>query len=576
MANQTFSVTSFGLGVAAGLAGILLSKCIDSRNSHDGHNMKDMSRKLMKNELFKELAMQGGTHDMVQTIDHILEKARRLVTCEASSLFLVDKEHNELYSLAISGQQMLRISMSKGIAGTVAKTGNPMVIADAYKSSYFNPDIDSKTGFKTKNVCCLPIHCNDGSNTIIGVVQLLNKVDAKGESTPFTQEDLWDLQELTLIASVFIWNTSVSEFNHWAEQESSALIRSMNRLSSFRGRSSTIRSSPRASFESPAKYLGMVPKADDTVKLRSVLDFDVLDYHVDPNRRDLLVPLIVTMWKDLGFVDHFGFSEDRLVRLALALRSQYRSVPYHNFAHGFDVAHCVYGFFTIGKLGDEFSPIEKLSVFIAALFHDADHHGLNNAFHLRSHHPSSILLDATSSEVGSVLEIHHCNIAIEVLTDPSIELLDILPEQERAEVWRTVIACILATDMKEHQNICEDARQLGTSRTSNKVLMLQLLLKAADISNVTRPHKQATQWSAAVQNEFFVQGDKERELGMEVLPMFDRYSNIDQSGFIKGLAIPYFSLIQEIFPSLGYLVEGVLANEKAWMAHAEESTQENK
>eukprot|EP01059_Diplonema_ambulator_P034667 TRINITY_DN7896_c0_g2_i1.p1 TRINITY_DN7896_c0_g2~~TRINITY_DN7896_c0_g2_i1.p1 ORF type:complete len:562 (+),score=93.94 TRINITY_DN7896_c0_g2_i1:27-1688(+) len=539
------------------------------------------SRKMVRADIFKELAMEAGkSGDVKVTIENILQKARKLVRCEASSLFLVDKEHGELYTLTLSGQEdgyQVRIPLDKGVAGHCASLGRSLIISDAYRSPHFNPDIDSRTGFKTRNMLCVPIFSNEpGDSTtkrdVIGVVQLLNKLDEKCAS--FTEDDLADLEELTLLASVFLWSSEVTKFKNWAEAESSQLIRSITRLSSLKGRSSSMSNlhkavdSPHLLTPSALETLTkMRPELPILEELRSISSFDVLKYHESPARRDILIPLIVTMFTDLGFVEQFGFSSNQLLTLAAAMRQQYRHVPYHNFAHGFDVSHSVYGFLTKGGLADLFEPTECLTLLLAAMFHDADHHGLNNQFHLRSNHPSSILLETTSSDVASVLEIHHCNVAISVLTDRSIELLDALPDEKRTKVWRDMIACILATDMKEHGTFMRDAVQLKEDK-SKKLLMMQILLKCADIANLSKPFEQASKWGSLVQEEFYVQGDKERELGLEVHVAFDRYRaeelRNNSLSFLRGVAIPYFKLCAEIFPSLSYVIEGALKNEKIW------------
>ncbi|KAJ9466470.1 putative 3prime [Diplonema papillatum] len=493
------------------------------------------------------------------------------------------------------------IPRDKGIAGRVATTGHPLSVADAYNSNFFNPEVDTKTGFKTKSILCVPIFSNEAENyrrfraphtsntasdtrqEVIGVVQLLNKLDGSGSYVPFTDDDLHDLQELTLLASVYLWNTSVTKFNRWAENESSQLLRSMTRLSSARGRSTSIapldcarrsgslRSSPRnvAPLSPAAAYTPCTASPAEIEALRSITGFDVLEYYDDPTKRDTLVPLFVQMWEDLGFVKTFGFSTTKIAQLCLELRKVYRHVPYHNFAHAFDVTHHVYAFLTKAKLSEVFDPVEQLTLFMAAMFHDADHHGLNNQFHLRSNHPSSILLETTATEMESVLEIHHCNVAISVLTDPSLGLLDVLDEDQRTKVWREMIACIIATDMNEHKCFVQEAQQLKASGDrSNKLLMMQLLLKLADINGLSKPAPLAEKWGMLVQEEFYEQGDKERELGMPVLPMFDRSirgEKLSQSlGFLRNVALPYFCLLAEIFPSLSFLPEQARANEQNW------------
>lgn len=45
-------------------------------------------------------------------------------------------------------------------------------IVDAYADERFNTEIDKKTGYRTKNILCMPI---SGKQGIIGVVQMINR-----------------------------------------------------------------------------------------------------------------------------------------------------------------------------------------------------------------------------------------------------------------------------------------------------------------------------------------------------------------------------------------------------------------
>jgi sigma-B regulation protein RsbU (phosphoserine phosphatase) len=78
----------------------------------------------------------------------------------------------------------------KGIAGWVAREGTAVRLENAYDDARFEPDIDRKLGFKTRQLLCLPIR-NEGGD-IIGVLQLLNKADG------FSDEDEAFLDALSL------------------------------------------------------------------------------------------------------------------------------------------------------------------------------------------------------------------------------------------------------------------------------------------------------------------------------------------------------------------------------------------
>eukprot|EP00403_Amphidinium_massartii_P005355 CAMPEP_0178382088 /NCGR_PEP_ID=MMETSP0689_2-20121128/6316_1 /TAXON_ID=160604 /ORGANISM="Amphidinium massartii, Strain CS-259" /LENGTH=832 /DNA_ID=CAMNT_0020002287 /DNA_START=27 /DNA_END=2525 /DNA_ORIENTATION=+ len=103
----------------------------------------------------------------------IMDEAKQLLGAEVASVFLIDVARKELYSNVNSTGGELRIPISAGIAGHVATTGEPVVIDNAYNDARFNKDVDVKTGFKTRNMMCVPLKVKKGG--VIGVVQLINK-----------------------------------------------------------------------------------------------------------------------------------------------------------------------------------------------------------------------------------------------------------------------------------------------------------------------------------------------------------------------------------------------------------------
>jgi signal transduction protein with GAF and PtsI domain len=105
----------------------------------------------------------------------IVDEARTLVGSEVASVFLVDTSRQELYSTVNSTGEELRVPITCGIAGHVASTGEPLIIPDAYSDPRFNKAVDMKTGFRTRNIMCVPMKVKNGN--VIGVAQLINKTD---------------------------------------------------------------------------------------------------------------------------------------------------------------------------------------------------------------------------------------------------------------------------------------------------------------------------------------------------------------------------------------------------------------
>jgi cAMP-specific phosphodiesterase 4 len=57
-----------------------------------------------------------------------------------------------------------------------------------------------------------------------------------------------------------------------------------------------------------------------------------------------------------------------------------------------------------------------------------------------------------------------------------------------------------------------------------RLLAMQALVHTADLSNACRPSARAGMWTRAVYDEFFRQGDAEKEMQLEVSPLCDRDS----------------------------------------------------
>jgi phosphoserine phosphatase RsbU/P len=126
----------------------------------------------------------SSTLDLSELLARILDIAKSQTDAERGTLFLVDDKAAEIWSLIAHGleKQEIRLPLGKGIAGHVAKTGDIVNIPDAYADPRFNPDVDKRTGYHTRNILCLPIRNKAGK--IIASLQLLNKKQGS-----FTEED---------------------------------------------------------------------------------------------------------------------------------------------------------------------------------------------------------------------------------------------------------------------------------------------------------------------------------------------------------------------------------------------------
>jgi sigma-B regulation protein RsbU (phosphoserine phosphatase) len=109
----------------------------------------------------------------------IVSIAREQLGVERGTLFFVDEAKGELWARipAEGDVSEIRLPMGKGIAGTVAATGETVIVADAWEDPRFDSSVDRRSGFRTRSILCVPIRNRNGR--IVGVLQLLNKKDGE-------------------------------------------------------------------------------------------------------------------------------------------------------------------------------------------------------------------------------------------------------------------------------------------------------------------------------------------------------------------------------------------------------------
>ncbi len=120
-------------------------------------------------------------------VDRVVEELK----AERGTIYLVDAVTGELWSRVAHLPEIdeIRLPPGKGVAGHVAETGDPIVIADVTKDVHFFPGIDQVTGYRTRNMLTVPIR--DDAGAIRGVLQVLNR--KKGTFGAADQQRLLDL-----------------------------------------------------------------------------------------------------------------------------------------------------------------------------------------------------------------------------------------------------------------------------------------------------------------------------------------------------------------------------------------------
>ena len=125
---------------------------------------------------------------------------RSIVSADRCSLWLVDNDRGELWTKVVHGVSELRIPKDAGFVGYSVRTGEPLLIKDAYQDPRFDRRSDEKTHYRTTSVMTVPLM--DSAGNVMGVFQAINKQgqDELGEAAVFSVQDLERLR-LTAVYS---------------------------------------------------------------------------------------------------------------------------------------------------------------------------------------------------------------------------------------------------------------------------------------------------------------------------------------------------------------------------------------
>jgi PAS domain S-box-containing protein len=174
-----------------------------------------MANKEKEEEIAKMSALMeasiiiNSTRNLDQLLKIIMQSAEKVMQAEASSVFLIDSERNELFFEVATGPKeeevkKIRLKMGEGIAGWVAYTGESLLVPDVSKDPRFAKRVDEQTQFITRSVICVPLKVR---NQTIGVVQVLNKIGGGS----FSKTEIKFLEALASQAAIAIENANLYE-----------------------------------------------------------------------------------------------------------------------------------------------------------------------------------------------------------------------------------------------------------------------------------------------------------------------------------------------------------------------------
>ncbi len=173
-------------------------------------NMFEASqRRAMEMAVINDMAHTlSSTLQLDEVLTRIMEQVESMMDAEAGSLLLTDTTTGDLvFQIALGDKadeiKPFRVPKGQGIAGQVAESGEPLMIADAAKDERHLKEIDQQVEFATRNIICVPLVLHE---QVIGVLEVMNK-----RSGNFSAQDLKLLGSIASYAAIAIDNARLHQ-----------------------------------------------------------------------------------------------------------------------------------------------------------------------------------------------------------------------------------------------------------------------------------------------------------------------------------------------------------------------------
>ncbi|XP_014208746.1 cAMP-specific 3',5'-cyclic phosphodiesterase-like [Copidosoma floridanum] len=293
------------------------------------------------------------------------------------------------------------------------------------------------------------------------------------------------------------------------------------------------------------------PYEEDLGKVLSEIDMwgiDIFRIGEYSNNRPLTC-IAYTAFQSRDLLKLIMIPPKTFVNFTMTLEDHYiKDNPFHNSLHAADVTQSTHTLLNTPALESVFTPLEITAALFAASIHDVDHPGLTNQFLINS---SSELALMYNDE--SVLENHHLAVAFKLLQNEGCDIFVNCTKKQRQTLRKMVIDMVLSTDMSKHMSLLADLKTMVETKKvagsgvllldnyTDRIQVLENLVHCADLSNPTKPLALYRRWVDLLMEEFFQQGDREREQNMDISPMCDRHNATvqkSQVGFIDYIVHP--------------------------------------
>ncbi|XP_063311667.1 3',5'-cyclic-AMP phosphodiesterase 4C [Pelobates fuscus] len=288
-----------------------------------------------------------------------------------------------------------------------------------------------------------------------------------------------------------------------------------------------------------------------------------------------LTVIMYSIFQERDLLKTFRIPVETFITYMMTLEDHYHAdVAYHNNIHAADVAQSTHVLLSTPALEAVFTDLEIMAAIFASAIHDVDHPGVSNQFLINTNSELALMYND-----ASVLENHHLAVGFKLLQEENCDIFQNLTKKQRQTLRKMVIDMVLATDMSKHMNLLADLKTMVETKKvtslgvllldnySDRIQVLQNMVHCADLSNPTKPLELYRQWTDRIIVEFFHQGDREREKGMEISPMCDKHNaSVEKSqvGFIDYIVHPLWETWADLVHPDAQEILDTLEDNREW------------
>jgi hypothetical protein len=280
-------------------------------------------------------------------------------------------------------------------------------------------------------------------------------------------------------------------------------------------------------------------------------------------------------------METFSITAEMLFSFVWQARQAYNNVTYHNWGHVVRALQFLAYEVFFGNMPPIFKPRELLLMFVAILCHDLDHNGFGGTYTQHAEKPLAVLF-----KENEVMEVHHCDVAIGILTRNECNLFKSFPESELGQLWRDFVGLILATGMHSHfEHISEMGRVLEDPKRwahddRCRYVAMKIMVKAADLSDAARKFHVTQKYSQLVGEEYWREGPLDYVDGLVYRDDIHDRDHIDREKssipFYMSVCVPLFDVLGRAFPALATMADQVGANVREWHEIEQEKLEEER